>query len=531
MIEFRNARWLTAFVVIVGSGIVFAVLFGQFDPRAGSLALNTFQLCAGAIVISLPLGTVFAVILSRTDAIGRGLARVILVAMLFVPLYLQAAAWDAGFGQLGWYSVARDEVAKPWLSGWRAAIWIHAMAGVPWVTLLVSLGLQFVGPKLEERASLEGPPLRVLLFVTFPRALPALGVAVVWVIVSTAAEMTITDIYQIRTYAEEVYTSFALGEDAAEVWASIRPGVILLAWLVVIVVVTVATVVSSVVRTSVRSNFRFSLRRWRFAGSIGLWFGLLVVAGLPLANLIYRAGVVVRQIGDDRMRVWSLLRFWDTVASVPREFLDDFGWSFLIGGWTGFLSLLIALPLGWSIRRGGWKAIPVLCGAAVCLVTPGPMIAVAVEGFLNHPYPVLIWLYDQTVVAPVCAVTIRCLPMAIFLAWYGFRSFDETQLENAAVAGVGSVGRFLRIALPQRMALVALIWITTFAIAIGDLATSILVLPPGVNTIAYRIFNLIHYGVRYQEAGVSLVLLTIIGGVVGGLTFLRRRCFVQQGFE
>ena len=37
----------------------------------------------------------------------------LLGAMLFVPLYLQASAWHAGFSQLGWFTIATDTVTSP----------------------------------------------------------------------------------------------------------------------------------------------------------------------------------------------------------------------------------------------------------------------------------------------------------------------------------------------------------------------------------------------------------------------------------
>ena len=57
--------------------------------------------------------------------------------LLFLPLYLQASAWDAGFGQQGWASILTHTVALPWLRGMGAAIWIHGLAATPWVMLIV----------------------------------------------------------------------------------------------------------------------------------------------------------------------------------------------------------------------------------------------------------------------------------------------------------------------------------------------------------------------------------------------------------
>ena len=46
----------------------------------------------------------------------------------------------------------------------------------------------------------------------------------------------------------------------------------------------------------------------------------------------------------------------------------------------------------------------------------------------------------------------------------------------------------------------------TFFISFGDLASYILIQPPGVTTVAMRMFELLHYGIRNREASVAMVL-------------------------
>jgi ABC-type Fe3+ transport system permease subunit len=51
-------------------------------------------------------------------------------------------------------------------------------------------------------------------------------------------------------------------------------------------------------------------------------------------------------------------------------------------------------------------------------------------------------------------------------------------------------------------------WIVLFLLSVADLSAILLVLPPGVTPISTRIFELLHYGVRYQESGICLFLST-----------------------
>ena len=76
--------------------------------------------------------------------------------MLFVPLYCTAAAWQAGFGVLGWTTWVLN--VGPWLEGFSGAVWVHAVAALPWVVLLTGIGLCAAEPELEEQALMDGTP-------------------------------------------------------------------------------------------------------------------------------------------------------------------------------------------------------------------------------------------------------------------------------------------------------------------------------------------------------------------------------------
>ena len=95
-------RWAPWLGII---GVVLAVCAIVLDARLGSLLRNTAWLVFGTLAVSLPLGTVTAVLIVRTDMPGRRPAAAALAAMLLVPVYLQAAAWQAGFGLQGWVTL------------------------------------------------------------------------------------------------------------------------------------------------------------------------------------------------------------------------------------------------------------------------------------------------------------------------------------------------------------------------------------------------------------------------------------------
>jgi iron(III) transport system permease protein len=519
MLQGRSWSWLVLAAVCLAAGIG---LLRQ-DPRQLLLLTNTLWLAAGACAISLPLGTAFAFLLRRTDVFGRRLALALAAGMLMVPLYLQAAAWDAGFGQLGWCSLVRGPAVPPLLSGGTAAVWVHGMAAVPWVVMLVSAALAGVEPELEEEALLMGSAWQVFRRVTLPRMTAGVAVAAGWVLLSTSVEMTVTDLFRVRTYAEEIYTGFALGDSLADAWRAAAPGILAQAALI-LVAIAVALRAAPSLSTPLRPVRILRLQRARVPAAAATLLFCLFIAGLPLVNLVAKAGLVVQQAGGERLRQWSAGHSCRIVASSLVSFQREFGWSLLIGGMAATCALIAGAGLAWWARRGGWRALPALTLGACGLAIPGPLIGLGIIWIMDRSEPsILIWLYDRTILAPVLAIAIRTLPLATLCCWYVLRSVADDALDCAACEGADPWARFWLVAWPQRRFGLAAAWLAVFALATGDLACSILVVPPGVTTVPIRVFGLIHAGVDDQVAGLCLIMFAAVAAAVAAVLGLLYR--------
>jgi len=196
--------------------------------RLTLLARNTFQLVAGTLALAMPVGILGAVLLYRTDLPFRRGLRFLTLITLFIPLPLFTSAWQAALGTGGWLPLTmwnnepgarpegqaktdftaapRPSVWQPWAHGVGTAMWVHAVAGLPWGIVLVGQALCWVERELEEDALTVVGPWQVLWKVTLPRCRAALFAAGLWIALFATTEITVTDMMQVRTFAEEVYT-------------------------------------------------------------------------------------------------------------------------------------------------------------------------------------------------------------------------------------------------------------------------------------------------------------------------------------
>ena len=245
---------------------------------------------------------------------------------------------------------------------------------------------------------------------------------------------------------------------------------------------------------------------------------------MPLGNLVYKAGVLVSQTDEGRVRTWSAAKCLRTILLAPWQCRRECLWSLLIGSLAATAAVVAAIPLAWLARKSRWLGVSAIAVALTCLVVPGPFLALAIIGLLNRPsLPWLFWLYDHSILAPWMALTVRAMGPVVLVLWHAVRTIPQPMLDSAATEGCGWLGQLGRIVLPQRLPALAVAWLIGLALALGDLTASVLVVPPGVEMLSIHIFNLVHYGVEDQVAGICLALTGALGALAAAVTWLAKR--------
>jgi iron(III) transport system permease protein len=192
---------------------------------------------------------------------------------------------------------------------------------------------------------------------------------------------------------------------------------------------------------------------------------------------------------------------------------------------TVCMTLLIGIPLAYASRTsrpaGGIAFVLVVAGLAV----PGPVVGLWLTTASSAPsWSWLYDLYDRTILLPVLAQSVRAFPLTYFLLWLALRTVPQAMIEAASLDGAGPVRRMM-LAMRQRAMAVLLAGLAASLISLGELAATILVVPPGFMPLSVHIFQLLHYNVQDQVAAITLMLIVFHAILTFALLALGRRVF------
>ena len=466
------------------------------------IGIETVSLVAATEAICLPLGILLGLFLFRTDAWGRRLLVAVIGLSAFVPLPLHATAWLGAFGNAG---RAQAFGGRPILVGLVGAAVVHALAALPWVVLIVGVGLCAVEPELEESALLDYGPGRVLFRVTLRRALGAIAASALAVAVLTAGDMTVTDLLQIRTYAEEAYLQYSLGRGPGGAALVALPPLIVLGLLILITGRALGRFDPVRLVSSFHRARLWQLGRWRIPGGAVLMVLIGNAAALPLYSLVWRAGRVGGRATLGRPPTWSLSGLMGTLEYAAAEIREPLQASLVWTAIAATLATLVACALAWASRQSMTWRIVALGTLALTLATPGPVAGMA----LVLAYRAIPVVYDSPAMV-VMAETLRTLPYSLLILWPFLRSFPQEYLDAAALDGQGPSGQFFRVVLPLSRRPLLAAWAIALAIGLGELPATNLAAPPGTQPMSVLIWSLLHTGVESHLSGVALIMLMVI---------------------
>lgn len=456
-----------------------------------TLLLNSLAVGLGTTLLALGAGLLVALAVAAASR-GRGFLLGCSAACLALPPFLATNAWlDV---TANWRGLMSAEVVE------RGSLFLTALtlASLLWplTTFLVLGAWTKLQPELlEADPQLRGT--RLLRGLLLPAARAELTVAAAITLTLALANFTVPVLFQVRVFTEEFWirfnTQFDLAGALRATWPLLFAPLGLLWWLRQREVAW-----PRLHLTATPPVLGQQLAGWR-VGSLAFALGWLAIALVfPLTRLAVTA------------RTWTELPGAVTAgqSALENTLLTAVGTATvvtLLGVWLGMASgaahtSSASTGLAW-LRRLTW--LPFLL--------PGVFLGVVLIWLFNRPG--LSGLYQSLAIVGI-GLGIRHLAPGAAVIAAGLRSTDPLLADAASSLGASRWRVFRDTMWPQLVPTVQTAWYAVYLLSLWDVETVVLIQPPAGETLALRIFNLLHYG---HGAQVNALCVVMVGLAVAPL--------------
>jgi iron(III) transport system permease protein len=457
------------------------------------LMTHSLQLALLTASLSTLIGVPLGILLGKTDLPWRSALTLVFAAPLLIPSYVLAVAWLSIVGRTG---LLGGLLPDTWSRAVASAFFglfgctlVLASAFTPIAMLLTIAFLRNVNPELENAGRLVSGWPGVLARITLPLVAPAIAFAAVLIFLLALGEIGVPMYLRFPVYPVETLTQFAAFYDLRA--AAVTAAPLLLVTLAILGLQTRLhkRVLQLGRRTPRGEAVQIALGGWRLPlFALVLTFAAIVVA-LPLGALVVQSSSVdtyalaFARAGDSILRSLAFAAAGASLLAV-------------LGFFWGYLAERRTLFLWWTNE---WMAL-------FLLALPGSVIGIGLISLWNTKATSFIYASTAILILGYLA-QYAILPTRVVAA--SLHAVPRSLEQAAWLSGAGWIATLRLIVAPlARRGLVAA-WLISFVFALRDVAISIVVYPPGADTLPVRILTLMANGAPSVIAALCIILIAV----------------------
>ena len=496
-----------------------------------TLLQNSLIVSSGATLLAVLVGFGAALWLVALPPAWRNRLLVAAIIALVLPPFLVTNCWLHFLGLTG--------VWRSWLP-----LNIYSLGGTIWILALLTWPIPLLATlsawQRLESAQLESDPAlcgaALIRWLLWPMARVAVGQAAVLAFVLALNNFAVPAILQVKVFPAEVWVRFSTNFDTV--------GALALSWPLLVAPIGLLFLLRRTEISWPREGRGVPCRTMRRQLGPG-WFwscGFLSLTILLLSVVLPLMQILAVE------KTWTELP--NVFRAVPGVIWNSFALSAATASACVGIALAVAVAATKSKVSGTERTLGVhplgcqtpsetlMCGhqtrarAALLpgrlwtlsllwlpLLLPGVLLGISLTVVFNRP--VLDGIYHGAGIVLI-AWTVRYLALAANGVAFAFQSVDRDLTDAARLSGASGWTLLRHIHWPQIAPQVRAAWYLTYLLCLWDVETLILIYPPGGETLALRIFNLLHYGHNAQVNALCLLLL-VLAVAPGAASCLVRR--------
>ena len=483
-------------------------------------------------VISLVLGTGFALVVALTDIRAKAALVFCFLLPLMIPPQVTALSWAQLAGPssplLITLGLAPALGAPNPLYSAQGIILLLGIQHAPLVFLAVRAALRGLPREMIEAARACGAGrVFALRTVILPMMTPALVAGAALAFVSAIGNFGIPALLGIPAGYTVLPT--LIYQRLASFGPSIISDVAVLSILVGALAFAGFSVQSLLIgKRDYRSvgapsqSLRYRLGKARLPAEIAAWGIIVVILVIPLVALV--ATSLVTAYGVPLSEKTVTLANYAEVLFRQDSTVRAFRNSFLLAGGASLLLMLLAVPFAALIVwRGGRLLKSLAMLAEVPYALPGIVLGIASILIFIRPLPILGFSLYNTIWIIFFAYLARFLTLSLRPVTGAVQQLDRGLDEAARMTGAGYLFRMRTVLFPLLAPAAAAGAVLTFMTSFNELTVSALLWSAGNETLGVVVFNLDDGGYTVLASAVAVVTVVAIIAIMGATALFAGR--------
>ena len=478
--------------VYIDGRLTFSAYSGVLNSgRQWRLMWNSVSLAAFVAISTVSLGVPLGVLFGKTDMPFKRVFAAAFAAPLLVPPYVFAVSWFDLLGRNGFLSAALGwsaaNAAERFLSGFPGCALVHFSVFLPVPILLTMVFLRTVDSRLEEAARIAAGWRGALFGVTLPLILPGILLSGMLVFLLSFGEIGVPNYLRYDVFPLESFIQFSAFYNFETATAAAAP---LLAVTLALIALERFFLRDKTYEPRVISgNETFTLIP---LGKHGAWISALtallsfLLVILPISALAAGAGGWDSYAEAFERAGWSLVRSF-AYASMGGACVAVFGFL------AGYVIHSKSIP--------GWRLADTL--TIFLFALPSSVIGIGLISLWNHHWSNFIYATPAIIILGYLA-KYTALGSRITVA--RLTSIPASMEEAARISGAGWFRSMALVVVPLSARALLAGWLVGYIFSLRDTGITMLVYPPGHETLPVRIFTLMANGSRELVSALCLIM-------------------------
>ncbi len=463
--------------------------------------VNSLMISAGTATSAVFIALIVSYAFYFKNIRGIKTLNLLLFVPLLIPPYLHAFSWMhlirflGELKLLGPYSCCGAEI----LSSITGSIFILTLSYFTAGHLIISRAIKNISPTSIISAFLVSNEKRVLKKVIFPQILP--GILTAWTITFILSFITfdVPAFLGVNTYVTQIFKSYTLsGGTTRAYYLSFLPVIVVFAGLLLMLRPTGRRKIYSS-RTSQKSNIINNNRNTTSRKALILFVVLLISIStvIPIGVLLYK----------NLTEPASEFNLLSELSVIQNTLYIAIGAS--------FLTLMISGLIFSGIYKHNVGRILTLSLFALPPIT----FAILFIHIFNRNF---LDVFYGTPLVLAFAYALRFSPIVCELFYIRKMSLNPELFAAAQLTEKSTIRRFFAVIFPLYLPAVIVAWILCIWFTATELPITLLIQPPGFQTIITRLFIVLHYGAVELMAPMTTALIVISLLPIAGIIYYIR---------